>query len=131
MAITKKQYKVKFKMERYNPASAAKPDRETDPSFDLTNSNIGEDVWSEYTLATGQTDVQLPKGGVTTIKMFALKSDVQIKIKIDSADVNNIAFKTKRIYHESADGITDVFLTNDSGGSANISYILAEEAPAE
>ena len=84
----------------------------------------------EFTVATGQTnrDIKTDNGGwvnVTTARHIMIRTDQEITVRFNAAvnDPITIGVLDSPFYHDTLD-VTNVFITNASGSTANVKIIL-------
>jgi len=120
--LVAKQFKATLKLERFTGTSLTN-DREI--VMDFTVSTVDENAWDNLSLANGQSDIQLPFGGLTKAHIIAIKSDEEITVKIN--DSLNVAIPITEIVLRSTTGITALYLSNASGNTANVEYAIGEK----
>ena len=93
-------------------------------SFSATTT-ITQYVEKQILLATGVTNQSIDLTPLTSVKEIYIESEQQISIKLNGNGAGVPSYVIKDIWYLSTNGITSIYLSNNSGTNSTVKIIIA------
>ena len=82
-------------------------------------------IYNELQIATATTDSTLPIGALAAIDFFYLTSDQALTLNFNSTSGTDITIDANKPIMLSGTALTNIYVSNASGSTANIKYLVA------
>ena len=89
-----------------------------------------ENTGGEFVYADGITDSAISFGTITKAKLFILRSDQDVSLKLNGSVTATPAMKLMVLIADETTGITSATISNASGSSASVEILIAGDVTA-